>query len=772
LPVVPAVATDRYYLNQEIGDYLRIAEEAAPHLLRLYTIGTSYEGRPLLMAEITNRATGEGHEKPAIWLDGGWRGGQLLGSSACLEVIRQLLSHYGRDPVISDLLDNVTFYCCPRLAADAADLSLLSGEWCWSSTRAPLSAPSGLRPADVNGDGRVLQMRVLDPLGPWKVSRRDARLMVARSPEDRQGPFYRLMPEGLANEGEPMQPTGPRSHLDLEKNFPGSWAWDGQEMGPYPLSEPETRVVADFFRTHPNLALAVSFGNLEPGISLTQVGSSEAPLWRRMARKLKEWSGLQVNHHQQPGYLRWAYESHSLMVIKVSPWSLARASGLEGDGLDEPEQASILRWLDRECPGAFHPWMPYEHPQLGQVDVGGWDWLYSWLNPPPGGLLMGELERFTKVVLGAAQALPRLHVEEFSESTVGWSEFAPPDAASGEFLPLRKLNVVVENRGFLPTGSAPLQLQLWLEPGQQLILGKERVELSGLQGVGLSEGEMALPYVSGQSIPARVEHQWLVQGNGRIQLEARHSRAGVRLVTAGLERTRQSAEAPPVPLAPPSYSAPLPPPPPPPAPPRAPGPRTPSAPLAAPPPAPTPARTMPPSARPAPPPPPTPPVQQPAAVAPAALPQRQPAAVAPAALPQRPPAPTRPPTPLAAPPAAPPTPATPPAPPTPPAAQPAASAPVPASPERGRRVLGSPPPKPGAPVSSFAARAQELVQRQEAPKPASDGFEPFSPGLPIKPAFPGRPIEPPPSVDFEDTTTPQEHPPVMTPLLLRRERRP
>ena len=83
MPVVPAVATDRYYVNHEIGDYLRIAEEAAPHLLRLYTIGTSYEGRPLFMAEITNHATGEGHEKPALWIDGGWRGGQLLGSSAC-----------------------------------------------------------------------------------------------------------------------------------------------------------------------------------------------------------------------------------------------------------------------------------------------------------------------------------------------------------------------------------------------------------------------------------------------------------------------------------------------------------------------------------------------------------------------------------------------------------------------------------------------------------------------------------------------------------------
>lgn len=796
MPVVPAVATDRYYLNQEVGDYLRIAEEAAPHLLRLYTIGSSHEGRAIIIAEITNRATGEGHEKPAIWVDGGWRGGQLLGSSACLELVRQLVSHYGRDATISDLLDHVTFYICPRLAIDGGELSLLNGEWCWSSAR--LSGDSGhpgLRVGDANGDGRSLQMRLNHPLGEWKVSKRDARLMVPRSPDDRHGPFYRLMPEGLLDDQarEPRLVT--HRPLDLELNFPSDGPWDPEIMGPYPLSEPEPRAVADFFRNHPNLGVVLTFGNLGGGCQLSQSLPANLPVVRRFARKVQEWTGLQVSHDESPGYMRWAHQQLGLLVVRAEPWSLPRAAGLDlknlDHGLDEPELATILRWLDRECPGAFHPWMACEHPQLGNVDVGGWEWLYSWLNPPPGQLLQAELERFTRLAMGAAQALPRLHIAEFFEETVGWSEFQPADAETGEFLPLRKLKLAVQNQGYLPTwicrgrqAERELELQLILEPGQSLILGKERQWAGQLGGTGLQELEAAVPYTSGASLQ-QVEREWLVQGSGRVQVEVRHPRAGSRhanLTTA--ERTAASVE----PLVAPGYSSPLPPPPPPPPPPPAPARPAPQAAPAPPPPlaarpapqshpAPPPARPQAP-ARPAAPVRPSAPPQRPAAsarlpAAPAAAASPPPAgqvplAAPPAQQPQRPAVPQAAPpsrvlgVPPAKPGAIPSPPPTPPpqAPPSaPPQAAPAAglARPVQPSSESRGRVLGSPPPKPGAPVSSYAARAQELIQAQqqqraqtEKPRPAAPGeFEPFSPGLPIRSAFPSVPAEPPPSVDFE-----------------------
>lgn len=797
MPVVPSVATDRYYVNHEIGDYLRIAEEAAPHLLRLYTIGTSYEGRPLFMAEITNHATGEGHEKPALWIDGGWRGGQLLGSSACLELVRKLTDHYGRDPVITDLLDHVTFYVCPRLAADAGDLSLHTGEWCWSSTRPVAPGLAGLRPGDANGDGRALQMRQQDPLGQWKVSRRDARLMVPRGPEDRQGPFYRLMPEGLCEGGGRATHGGVRSRLDLERNFPTMSDWDPQICGPYPLSEPETRVVADFFRSHANLGAVVSFGNLGSGIAMPEPSSADAPVITRLARKLQEWTGLAVNHTSAPGYLQWAHQNQGLLVVRAEPWNLARVVGVDRFDseriLDEPEQAGVIRWLDQNCPGAFYPWTAFDHPQLGPVDLGGWEWLYSWLNPPPGGLLQSELERFCKLVLGVAQSLPRLNVSEFVEETLGWA-----DAHDGDdYPPLRKLRAVVENRGFLPTyvcrgsqreSQQHLELQLIMDHSASLLLGKERTHGHQLLGVGLNELETPVPYTAGDLVESRYEVEWLVQGSGRVQLDVRHPRAGVCHVSVSSDRATHASHEPAPAPHPPAYAAPLPPPPPPPSRP--------------------PARPAPPPMAAPPAPPPQPPQSPAAPQRPAAAPVRPPAP--PPARPGVPQAPNRP-----AAIARPPAPAQPQAPPQqPPPQAPAAARTVPQPAPRsgllgqppgtaaalaagnapqpvplaapsapppapaGGRVLGSPPPKAGNPVSAFAAHARELIQANQQrptnsePPPRQPGgdFEPFSPGLPMKSAFPSQPVESPASVDFDEMGLPPDpmDSRVLPPLLLRK----
>ncbi len=69
---------------------------------------------------------------------------------------------------------------------------------------------------DVNGDGHVVQMRVRDPNGDWKVSDKDPRLMVRRRPGEAEGPFYRVMLEGKATSSRPPR----RRHLT--RTWPGA----------------------------------------------------------------------------------------------------------------------------------------------------------------------------------------------------------------------------------------------------------------------------------------------------------------------------------------------------------------------------------------------------------------------------------------------------------------------------------------------------------------------------------------------------------------------
>ena len=118
----------------------------------------------------------------------------------------------------------------------------------------------GLVPEDINGDGQILQMRQKSPYGDWKVSSLDDRLMVPRQPDELEGEFYRVYQEGMIHEPEAISGDLHRSNslwgMDLNRNYPMNWDVEAKQSGagPYPLSEPESKAVADFIITHPNIS--------------------------------------------------------------------------------------------------------------------------------------------------------------------------------------------------------------------------------------------------------------------------------------------------------------------------------------------------------------------------------------------------------------------------------------------------------------------------------------------------------------------------------------
>ena len=60
-------------------------------------------------------------------------------------------------------------------------------------------AVEGLLSEDIDGDGRLLQMRVRDPNGPWKKHPAEPQLMVRRDPLDPPGgDYFRVMPASTA----------------------------------------------------------------------------------------------------------------------------------------------------------------------------------------------------------------------------------------------------------------------------------------------------------------------------------------------------------------------------------------------------------------------------------------------------------------------------------------------------------------------------------------------------------------------------------------------
>ena len=74
--------------------------------------------------EITNKGTGPASEKPGLWIDGNTHSGEVTGSAVYLLTIGHLLSKYGEDEFVTDLLDKTTIYILPRVNTDGTEIFL------------------------------------------------------------------------------------------------------------------------------------------------------------------------------------------------------------------------------------------------------------------------------------------------------------------------------------------------------------------------------------------------------------------------------------------------------------------------------------------------------------------------------------------------------------------------------------------------------------------------------------------------------------------------
>ncbi|MFZ4652638.1 MAG: M14 family metallopeptidase, partial [Rubrivivax sp.] len=413
---LPAPRFDTFLRHEELWALLRAYAAARPDLVELRSLGRSHEGREIALVVVTRAATGADLDKPAIWVDGNIHAAELTASTACLYWLHQLVSGYGSDREATQLLDTRVVYLVPRLCPDGAELALAERpRHIRSSTRAyPFDEPpvDGLTVEDVDGDGRVLYMRVPDPNGAWRKCAQDERLVVPREPGEFGGEYFRLMPEGtLRNyDGLKVSVNPDREGLDLNRNFPSGWRQEFEQKGagPYPASEPEVRAMVDFIVRHPNIGAGVSF-HTHSGVILRPMGThsdddmTPEDLWifkrlSELGTTLTGYPAVSAFHdfkyHPKEvitGTQDWLYEHLGSLFWTVEIWAPNREAGItDYKWIDwyrehpQEDDLKLLKWSDEHCGGQAHvQWYPFEHPQLGRVELGGWDKMNFWRNPPP-----------------------------------------------------------------------------------------------------------------------------------------------------------------------------------------------------------------------------------------------------------------------------------------------------------------------------------------------------------------------------------------------------
>ncbi len=554
---MPTVPFDHYLRYDELTDILRGFAAEYPHLMRLIAIGRSYEGRDIWLAIVTRFETGADTDKPAVWADGNIHASEVSPATTCLFTLEKLLTGYGTDEQITHVLDTRAFYICPRVNPDGAELALADKPRILRSSTRPYpydeEALGGLVEQDIDGDGRILSMRVPDPNGAWKAHPDDPRLMIRRDPTERGGTYYRMYTEGLIEnyDGMTVEPKPDRERLDLNRNFPANWRQEYEQFGagPYPTSEPEVRAVVDFIASHPNITSAATFHTWS-GVILRPYGtqSDEAfpteDLWtyQAMGAKATEITGYPVisvfhdfKYHPKEVitgvFDDWAYEHRGIFAWTVEIWSPQRQAGItEYKYIDwyrehpVEDDLKMLRWNDEQLDGqGCIAWYPFEHPQLGAVELGGWNFQYVWRNPPPK-FLQREVTPFADWLIWSAAITPLLTLRETRVQPLGGGQY--------------KLTALVQNTGWLPTHVSkkaqqkqvvrPVIAEIALPEGAALITGKPREELRQLEGRSHTASAATPWSLFGASTSDRAKVEWVIHApnGGSINLTLRHERAG------------------------------------------------------------------------------------------------------------------------------------------------------------------------------------------------------------------------------------------------------
>ncbi len=185
---MPTVSFDRFYRYAELTDILKAYAAEYPRLVALESIGKSHEGRDIWVVTVTNLATGPSTEKPAFWVEGNVHATEIAASVASVYFLDHLVKHYGTDADVTRALDTRAFYICPRVNPDGPEWAMADKpRFIRSSTRVYPNTEEeieGLTVEDVDGDGRILQMRIPDSNGLWKSHPQEPRLMVRRDPTE------------------------------------------------------------------------------------------------------------------------------------------------------------------------------------------------------------------------------------------------------------------------------------------------------------------------------------------------------------------------------------------------------------------------------------------------------------------------------------------------------------------------------------------------------------------------------------------------------------
>ena len=298
---------------------------------------------------------------------------------------------------------------------------------------------------------------------------------------------------------------------------------------------------------HPNIGAAVGF-HTHSGVILRPMGTQSdddmtpEDLWiyKRLSdlgARLTGYPAISVFHEFKyhpkevlTGTEDWIYEHLGALYWTVEIWAPNKEAGITGYQWIEwyrehpvEDDLKLLKWSDEQCGGqAYVDWKPFRHPQLGMVEIGGWDRMNYWRNPPPH-LREREVARFPVWLTTLALSLPKLEVLRTEVRALGPETW--------------RVRFAVANAGYLPSYISKRAqerktvrgtvFEIHLPPGATLASGSPRVEGGHLEGHAPKTSQQSFQ-PDRQITGDRAVAEWIVNApvGTRLSLRASADRAG------------------------------------------------------------------------------------------------------------------------------------------------------------------------------------------------------------------------------------------------------
>lgn len=539
------ISWNRYNDNTALEEIYRKMEKAHPDLVSLQSIGKSYQGREMWVLTITDKNSGVDHSrKPAMYIDAAIHANEIQTTEFALYIAWYITEmHAAGNAYFKELLADKTFYIAPSVNPDSRDHFIHEANTQNSSRTGQVPIDNdrdGLVNEDdfddLNGDGHITQMRRKTPYGQFVADPKDPRRLI-RVEAGQQGEYELLGYEGIDNDGDGLVNEDGVGQYDPNRDWGWSWEPNYVQNGAYkyPFSLPENWAVADFILSHPNIAAGQNFHNMG-GYVLRGPGSeTDEQYYGREDEMVYDFLGKKGEeiipfyryiitykdmYNVYGGQLDWMFAGRGIFAFCNELWT----NHLYYNRAPEPVDRSQWGTGSKEqyqfdeyylFGDAFVDWEPYNHPQYGEIEIGGSKKNFGRMHP--GFLLESDAHRNAAFVIYHAHSTPKLSVPEIKVNELDGG--------------IKEVTAIVKNERLIPTHSGhdvrnkievPDVISL---NGGTVLAGMivDNADLGIATEQKLDPANIRVPNIPGNGI---VTVRWLVKGGSKFTVTVDSKKGG------------------------------------------------------------------------------------------------------------------------------------------------------------------------------------------------------------------------------------------------------